>query len=116
MLIVGIITYVIITLFAFFLKTTLHYWILAILVGTSQGGIQALSRSFYSKLIPKENSAEFFGLYNIFGRFAAIVGPLLVGAFTQMFGSSRLGVLSLLILFIIGGIILVRVKEVSYQN
>jgi UMF1 family MFS transporter len=81
------------------------------LVASSQGGIQALSRSLYGKLIPKEKSAEFYGFYNIFGKFAAVMGPFLVGFFSQVSGSSRTGILSIVVLFIVGGLVLTRVKE-----
>ena len=81
------------------------------LVATSQGGIQALSRSFYAKLIPKEKSAEFFGFYNIFGKFAAILGPLLVGIVSQLSRNSSFGILSIAVLFIAGGVVLTRVHE-----
>lgn len=111
MLYVGIIVYIIICIYAFFLKTAVDFWILAMLVATSQGGIQSLSRSFYAKLVPKEKSNEFFGFYNIFGKFASIMGPLLVGLTAQMTGRSNMGVFSLIILFIIGIIILTRVSE-----
>ncbi|WP_088043259.1 MFS transporter [Bacillus sp. EAC] len=111
MLYVGITVYIIICIYAFFLKTTLDFWILAMLVATSQGGIQSLSRSFYAKLVPKEKSNEFFGFYNIFGKFASIMGPLLVGLTAQMTGHSNMGVFSLIILFVIGMIILTRVSE-----
>ncbi|MFW5811972.1 MAG: MFS transporter [Alkalispirochaetaceae bacterium] len=77
----------------------------------SQGGIQALSRSFYGKIIPPEKSAEFFGFYNIFGRFAAIMGPLLVGGFTLVTGQERFGILSVLGLFLLGGLVLKMVEE-----
>lgn len=120
MLYVGITIYIIICIYAFFLKTTLDFWILAMLVATSQGGIQSLSRSFYAKLVPKEKSNEFFGFYNIFGKFASIMGPLLVGLTAQMTGRSNMGVFSLVILFVIGMIILTRVSEpkgdVSVEN
>lgn len=116
MLYVGIITYAIICVYAYFLKTTLDFWILAMGVGSAQGGIQAISRSYFAKLVPKEKSNEFFGFYNIFGKFAAIMGPMLVATFTQMTGSSRNGVLSLLILFIIGGSVLATVKEEKIEN
>ena len=102
MLYVGICVYIIVCIYAFFLKTTLDFWILAMLVATSQGGIQALSRSYYAKLIPKEKANEFFGFYNIFGKFAAITGPLLLGITAQITGNSAYGVFSLVILFIIG--------------
>ncbi|WP_430510659.1 MFS transporter [Gottfriedia solisilvae] len=111
MLYVGIIVYIIICIYAFFLKTTIDFWILAMLVATSQGGIQSLSRSFYAKLVPKEKSNEFFGFYNIFGKFASIMGPLLVGLTAQMTGRSNMGVFSLIILFVIGIIILTKVSE-----
>ncbi|KLO22576.1 MFS transporter [Marinitoga sp. 1197] len=114
MLFVGIIVYFIITIYGYFLDSAFDFWVLAMLVATSQGGLQALSRSMYGKLIPKEKSAEFFGFYNIFGKFAAIIGPFLVGFFSQITKSSRFGVLSISILFIIGALILIRVKEENY--
>jgi UMF1 family MFS transporter len=113
MLYVGIIIYTVICIYAFFLKTTLDFWILAMLVGTSQGGIQALSRSYFGKLVPKENSNEFFGFYNIFGKFAAVMGPFLMGIVTQITGKSNYGVFSIILLFIVGGLILLRVPENS---
>lgn len=111
MLYIGIIIYTIICIYAYFLKSTLDFWILAMLVATSQGGIQALSRSYFGKLVPKEKSNEFFGFYNIFGKFAAIMGPFLVGIVTQITGKTNNGVFSIIILFIIGGIILIKVPE-----
>ncbi|MBP3952687.1 MFS transporter [Bacillus suaedae] len=111
MLYVGIIIYTIVCIYAYFLKTTLDFWILAMLVATSQGGIQALSRAYFAKLIPKKNANEFFGFYNIFGKFASIMGPLLVAVTAQLTGNSSSGVFSLIILFIIGIIILAFVPE-----
>lgn len=111
MLYAGILVYMIVCIYAFFLKTTLDFWILAMLVATSQGGIQSLSRSYFAKLVPKENSNEFFGFYNIFGKFASIMGPLLVGLTAQITGHSNMGVFSLIILFIIGIIALSFVPE-----
>lgn len=108
---VGITTYVIISIYAYFLKTTLDFWILAMAVGSAQGGIQAISRSYFAKLVPKEKSNEFFGFYNVFGKFAAIMGPFLVGIVTQITGQSNKGIISLIVLFAIGGFILTRVKE-----
>lgn len=116
MLYVGIITYTLICIYAYFIKTALDFWILAMAVGSAQGGIQAISRSYFAKLVPKEKSNEFFGFYNIFGKFAAIVGPFLVAIFTQITGDSKNGVLSLLILFILGAIFLTKVKEESILN
>ena len=117
MLYAGIIVYSIITLVSFFLPSipslemrVIIFWILAFLVATSQGGIQALSRSFFGKLIPADRSAEFFGFYNIFGKFATITGPFMMGAIGRMTGNTRYGILSILILFIVGGIMLRYVK------
>ncbi|WP_071459663.1 MFS transporter [Bacillus massilinigeriensis] len=111
MLYVGIIVYMFVCLYAYFMKTTLDFWILAMLVASSQGGIQALSRSYFAKLVPKKNSNEFFGFYNIFGKFASIMGPLLVGLTAQFTGHSSSGVFSLIILFIIGLAILMKVPD-----
>ena len=91
------------------MDSALDFWILALLVGTSQGGIQALSRSYFAKLVPKESSNEFFGFYNIFGKFAAITGPFLMGVTTQLTGQTNMGVFSLIILFVIGAVILIKV-------
>lgn len=111
MIFVGIIIYSIICIYAYFMKTALDFWILAMVVGCVQGGVQALSRSYYAKLIPKESSNEFFGFYNVFGKFAAIAGPLLVGVTAQVTGNTNSGVFSLVILFIIGGALLMRVPK-----
>lgn len=111
MLYVGIFVYTLICIYAYFLDSTLDFWILAMLVGTSQGGLQALSRSYFGKLVPKENANEFFGFYNIFGKFAAIMGPFLVGIVTQLTGRTNNGVFSIILLFIIGGIILMKVPQ-----
>jgi UMF1 family MFS transporter len=116
MLYVAIILYTVLCIYAYFVKTTSDFWILALLVGTSQGGIQALSRSYFAKLVPKEQSNEFFGFYNIFGRFAAIFGPLLVGMTTQITNSTNAGVLSIVVLFIIGGFLLIRVPEAKTSS
>ncbi|MDQ0214443.1 UMF1 family MFS transporter [Oikeobacillus pervagus] len=111
MLFVGIGMYIIICSYAYFLETTLDFWILAMLVASSQGGIQALSRAYFAKLVPKESVNEFFGFYNIFYKFATILGPMLVGVTAQITGNTNSGVFSLIILFFIGGIILWKVPE-----
>jgi MFS transporter, UMF1 family len=111
MLYVGICVYIIVCIYAYFLKTTLDFWILAMLVATSQGGIQALSRAYFAKLVPKKNANEFFGFYNIFGKFASIMGPLLVAITAQVTGNSASAVFSLVILFIVGITILFFVPE-----
>ena len=86
------------------------FWILAGLIGTSQGGIQALSRSLYSRLIPAENAAEFFGIYNLFGKFTTIMGPLLVGLSIGISGRSEYGISMLVVLFGAGAFLLGRVR------
>ncbi len=112
MLLVGIIGYFGITLFAaFFLRTATEFWILAICVGLFQGGIQALSRSEFGKLCPKEHANEYFGFFDIFGKYAAILGTGLVSAFTFITGNPSLGVLSISVLFVIGFFIMLRVPD-----
>ncbi|WP_300409861.1 MFS transporter [Lagierella sp.] len=113
MIYVGVVIYTIICIYAYFIKTPRDFFILAFLVGTSQGGIQAISRSYFARLIPKENSNEYFGFYNIFGKFAAIMGPFLVGFITQITGEVRNGVLSLIVLFILGFIFLNIERKVN---
>lgn len=87
------------------------FWILAFCVGTVQGGIQALSRSYFGKLIPPSRSNEYFGFFDIFGKFAAVIGPVLVAAFTQLTGRNSIGVLSLMILFAVGWVILTTGRQ-----
>jgi MFS transporter, UMF1 family len=116
MLYVGITVYIFVCIYAYFLESTADFWILAMLVATSQGGIQALSRSYFAKLVPKANANEFFGFYNIFGKFASIMGPLMVGLTAQLTGNSSMGVFSLVILFVIGMVILAFVPEPEAQQ
>lgn len=113
MIYVGVGVYTIIVIFAYFITNALHFWIMAFLVGTSQGGIQAISRSYFAKIIPKENSNEFFGFYNIFGKFAAIMGPFLVGLMTQLTGDVKNGVLSLIALFVLGVVFLLIERRIE---
>lgn len=107
MLLVGIAIYIVICFVGYNMKSAVEFWILAFLVATSQGGIQALSRSYFGKMVPKEKANEFFGFYDIFGKFAAILGPALYAMFSQITGNSRYGVLSVMLLFVIGGAIMI---------
>ena len=126
---VGICVYMCVTVFGFFLREVWQFWVMAIMVATSQGGIQALSRSMFGKLIPDKNrSGEFFGFYDIFGKFSAIMGPALVGFTSALAGDVMLknqgldrvsataeqlaavdtaaapwGILSVLLIFFVGG-------------
>ena len=112
MLLIAIAAYFGITLFAaFFLRSAAEFWFLAILVGMFQGGIQALSRSEFGKLAPKERANEYFGFFDIFGKYAAILGTFLVGTFTALTGNSSLGVLSIAVLFVVGFVTMLRVPE-----
>lgn len=111
MLYVAILVYTFVCIFALFLDTLIEFWFLALMVGTVQGGIQAISRSFYASMVPKDKSNEFFGFYNIFGKFASVLGPFLLAVTTQLTGSSTYGVFSIIILFIIGFVVLLFVKE-----
>ncbi len=85
---------------------TALFWVLAVLVGTVQGGIQALSRSYFGKLVPQTRSAEYFGFYDVFGKFATVIGPLLYAMFYFMTDRASIGILSLLLLFGAGGVLL----------
>ena len=111
MILVGIGIYLLACLLAFRMTTALEFWILATLVATSQGGIQALSRSYFAKLVPKENANEYFGFYNILGKFAAIMGPALYALTSQLTGDSRNGLASISLLFIIGGVLMLRTED-----
>jgi len=106
---IGIIGYSIITFLGYFMTKVVHFYVLAVLIGLFQGGIQALSRSLYTRIIPPSKSAEFFGFYNMFGKFAAIIGPALMGTVTIIYGNARVGILSILSLFILGAYFLSKV-------
>lgn len=111
MIMTGIITYTIISIYGFFLKTELDFWILAMMVASAQGGIQALSRSYFGKLIPKNKSAEYFSIFNIFGKVSSIFGPLLMGIVISITGETRYGILSLIILFVLGAFFFLKIKD-----
>lgn len=99
--------YVLVTLAAPFVTLSWHFYALAFTIGLVQGGVQSLSRSLYARLIPPGRHAEFFGFYNMLGKFAAILGPALTGVVALLTGSQRLGILSVLVLFL-GGLYLLR--------
>ncbi|MEC7622394.1 MAG: MFS transporter [Candidatus Neomarinimicrobiota bacterium] len=106
---IGIIGYILISIFASLVSKEWHFYAIAVMIACFQGGIQALSRSLYSTIIPKSNAAEFFGFYNMFGKFAAIIGPPLVGYIGLVTGNPRIGILSVIMLFVLGGIMLAKV-------
>jgi len=109
----GLIVYTLISIAGYFMSRALHFWILGLMVGTVQGGTQALSRSLYSSMLPKSKTAEFFGFYGMSSKFAGVVGPLIFALVGQIAGSSRLSIISLTIFFIAGGFLLsyVNVEE-----
>ena len=88
-----------------------HFYALAVVIGFSQGGVQALSRSLFAQLIPVEKSGEYFGFFNLLGKFASVMGPALVAIFAHVTDDTRKSMLSLLILITLGMVILLKVKR-----
>lgn len=114
MLLIAIAAYLFIAVFAaLFMRSALEFWILAMLVGIFQGGIQALSRSEFGKFCPKDRANEYFGFFNIFGKYATILGTFLVGAFTLLTGQSWIGVLSVAMLFVLGFVIMLKMPQTT---
>jgi len=116
MIIVGIATYIVACVAAFFITSLWHIFILGALIGSAQGGIQALSRSYYGKIIPKEQSNEFFGFYNIFGKFAAIIGPFIMSLTTTITGEPRFSILAIIPLFVIGLLVFLTLPKETYKT
>jgi len=109
-ILIGIAVYVFITVWATRMAEARDFYVLAVVVGLVQGGVQSLSRSLYAQLIPPDKSGEFFGFYNMMGKFAAVLGPLLVGWTALITGSNRYAVLAIAVLFFAGGALLLRVN------
>jgi MFS transporter, UMF1 family len=103
---IGIGVYALLTCYAVFLSNVTEFYVLAIVLGLVQGGIQSLSRSYFGKLTPPDRAGEFFGFYNMLGKFAAVMGPFLTAGVTLLTGSTRMGIVSLLILFVGGAAVL----------
>ena len=103
--------YTLISIAGYFMSVAWHFWVLAAAVGLVQGGSQALSRSLFGQMVPKAKSGEFFGFYDVSSKFAGIVGPTVFALVGQLTGSSRLSIVSLVIFFVVGGLILTRVDE-----
>jgi len=110
-ILIAIVVYAGATVYAYFLSNETEFYALAIVVGLVQGGIQSLSRSLYGRLVPAGKAGEFFGFYNMMGKAAAVLGPLLTGVTALVTNNSRLAILSLVILFAIGGALLLRVPR-----
>ncbi len=107
----GLAVFVCVTVWAYTMQTERQFYWMAAIVGTVQGGVQALSRSYFSRLIPRERSGEYFGFYNMLGKFAAVLGPLVLGVVAIATGNQRLSILVLAVFFIGGAILLTRVRE-----
>lgn len=107
---IAILVYCLITLWGAAMQHSWEFYLLAVLIGLVQGGIQSLSRSFFSQMVPMNQAAQYFGFFNMMGKFAAVLGPLMMGVITLLSHDIRLAILSLLLLFISGGYLLSRVR------
>ncbi|MDH5437205.1 MAG: MFS transporter [Gammaproteobacteria bacterium] len=110
-ILLAIFIYMGVTGWAYFIDQVQEFYVLAIVIGLVQGGVQSLSRSFYARLIPVDKAAEFFGFYNMLGKFAAVIGPVMMGWISMITGDPRLSILSLIILFLSGAVLLYFVNE-----
>lgn len=99
------------SIYGYFMDSALEFYILAFIIGLVQGGVQCLSRSLFAKLIPKDKSTQFFGFYNMMGKFATIIGPAIMGQVAYWTGSPRLSIAFMSVMFIGGGLLLCLVKE-----
>ena len=107
----GLAVFVGVTIYAYFMRSEWQFYLLAAVFGTVQGGVQALSRSFFSTLIPRDRAGEYFGFYNMLAKFAAVLGPLVMGVVAVLTGSQRLSIVALTLFFVIGAWLLSRVPE-----
>jgi UMF1 family MFS transporter len=105
----SLVVYTVISILGYFMKTALHFYVLAFLVGTVQGGSQALSRSLFAQMVPKDKSSEFFGFFSVFEKFAGIFGPMVFALSIALLGSSRAAILSVIVFFVVGALVLSRV-------
>jgi MFS transporter, UMF1 family len=108
---IGIGVYFAVVVWAYVMEREGEFFAMAVAIGLVQGGIQSLSRSLYARIIPRDKSAEFFGFYNMLGKFAAVIGPFLMGLTSLLTGNPRSSILALGVLFVIGAALLSRVKE-----
>jgi UMF1 family MFS transporter len=103
--------YTVVSIWGYFLHSAAEFWLLAMMVGLVQGGSQALSRSLFGNMVPKAQTAEFYGFYDMSSKFAGLLGPFVFAVVATIFGSSRLSIISLIFFFIVGGLVLSRVNE-----
>jgi len=109
-ILIGLLVYIAVTFRASVMTSAEEFYVLAFAIGLAQGGIQALSRSLFARMIPGRRTAEFFGFYNMLGKFAAVIGPVMMGWVGEVFASPRIGIQSLLILFVGGALVLLMVN------
>jgi UMF1 family MFS transporter len=107
---ISLAVYIGISVLGYFMTSAWEFFALAFLVATVQGGSQALSRSLFARMIPKHKSSEYFGFFSVFEKFAGIAGPALFAASVTLFGSSRMAVLSVILFFVVGALVLTRVN------
>ena len=112
----ALVIYVVVVFWAWRMTASWEFYGIAVVIGLVQGGIQAMSRALYARLIPPEHAGRLFGLYNMMGKFAAVIGPLLVGWVTLLSDSSRSGILSILLLFLTGAWLLSRVDVATGER
>ncbi len=110
---IAIAVYAAATVAAYWMREVAHFYMLAVVIGLVQGGIQSLSRSYYASLVPEGKQGQFFGFYNMMGKFAAVLGPTMVGVTALVTGDPRAGMLSIVLLFVGGAILLARVRGVA---
>ncbi len=110
-ILIGLGVYVFVCVWGYFMREAWEFYVLAGTIGLVQGGVQALSRALYARLIPANKAGEFFGFYNMLGKFAAILGPLMMGVVSVVTGNPRLSILAIIVLFVAGGALLMAVNE-----
>lgn len=115
-LMAGIGVYALITWLGYTMNTAEDFYTLAVLIGLVQGGVQAMSRSYFARMIPAGQTAEYFGIYNMLGKSAAIIGPVMMGVVALITDNHRYSILSVLLLFIIGALVLSRVKTTEIEK
>jgi UMF1 family MFS transporter len=108
---IALFVYVGVCIWGYFMDQVAEFYVLAVVVGLVQGGVQSLSRSLYARLIPKDKAAEFFGFYNMLGKFAAVIGPVMMGWVGVITGNPRFSILSVIVLFLAGAAFLYFVDE-----
>jgi UMF1 family MFS transporter len=110
-ILIGLCVYVFACVWGYSMRESWEFYVLAGVIGLVQGGVQALSRALYARLIPANKTGEFFGFYNMLGKFAAILGPLIMGVVSVTTGDPRLSILAIIVLFVAGGALLLAVNE-----